>query len=176
LTYDISFASRRSLFIFDNDASSCYDRIIINLASLISRKYGLNRLVVLVHAKTLQQAQFHLRTKEGISSLSYSHCLQFPIHGSGQGSANSPCIWLFICSTLGDVHQRLAHGASFTSPDETETVKISMVGFVDDCRGTYYSDFQPQQEESMTVMLTQNMQSDAQIWNDLLWCSGGMLE
>ena len=99
LKYDISFMTRLTLFNFDNDATSCYDRIIVALASLINRKYGLHRKVVAVHATTLQQARFHLRTISGISDQFYSHTIQFPVYGSGQGSGNSPGIWLFISST-----------------------------------------------------------------------------
>ena len=174
LKYDISFMTRRTLFNFDNDATSCYDRIIVALASLINRKYGLHRKVTAVHASTLKQARFHLRTLTGISDQSYSHSIQFPIFGSGQGSGNSPGIWLFISSTLCDVHNSISHGASFTNPDESEQVSISMVGFVDDSTGTY-NDFQPQEELPFETMMS-NMQTDAQAWNDLLWCSGGKLE
>ena len=174
LKYDISFMTRRTLFNFDNDATSCYNRIIVALASLINRKYGLHRKVVAVHASTLQQARFHLRTVSGISTQFYSHSIQFPIFGSGQGSGNSPGIWLFISSTLCDVHNSISQGATFTNPDESEQVSISMVGFVDDSTGTY-NDFQPQQELPFETMMA-NMQTDAQAWNDLLWCSGGKLE
>jgi hypothetical protein len=48
-----------------------------------------------------------------------------------------------------------------------------MVGFVDDSTGTV-NDFA---NNAMTVeQLLQCLQLDAQLWNDLLWCSGGMLE
>jgi len=175
LKYDISLTSRRSLFNFDNDASSCYDRIIINLASLISRKYGIHRNVTSLHANTLMNAAFHLRTLDGsLSHESYSHSPLFPIHGSGQGSGNSPCIWLLISSTLCDTHTSLSHGATFTSPDGSESVTTSMVGYVDDCTGTYNS-FHPQHELTAEEM-TNNMQSNAQTWNDILWSSGGMLD
>lgn len=50
LKYDICYLSRRSLFSFDNDAMSCYDRIIVALASLINRKHGQHRSIVAVHA------------------------------------------------------------------------------------------------------------------------------
>jgi hypothetical protein len=63
LKYDVSYTTQRTLINFDNDATSCYDRIIVALASLVNRKYGLHRSVVLVHASTLQQARFHLRTQ-----------------------------------------------------------------------------------------------------------------
>jgi hypothetical protein len=174
LKYDIAYTSRRTLFNFDNDATSCYDRIIISLASLINRKYGLNGAVVLVHAKTLLQARYHLRNQFGFSEQSYSHSVQFPIYGSGQGSGNSPSIWLFISSTLCDVHYSLSHGATFTSPDGQDHIKISMVGFVDDSTGTS-NDFRPNTQLSPEI-ISKRMQHDAQAWNDLLWCSGGKLE
>jgi hypothetical protein len=174
LKYDTSYCSRRTLFNFDNDATSCYDRIIIALASIVNRKYGLHKRLVALHANTLKQARFHLRTINGISTESYTHCLQFPIYGSGQGSGNSPAIWLFISSTLCDIHNQISRGAFFTNPQGTETVKLSMVAFVDDSTGTY-NDFQPQTQPPIHEMLP-HAQTDCQSWNDLLWCSGGKLE
>ena len=174
LKYDLSYMTRRSLFNFDNDAASCYDRIIIALASLVNRKYGLHREIVLIHASTLEQAKFHLKTAAGTSEAHYSHSIQFPIYGSGQGSGNSPCIWLFISSTLFDIHATQAHGARFTTPDGSQSVRITMVGFVDDSTGTC-NDFRPQQQDPLPT-LTKKMEHDAQIWNDLLHCSGGKLE
>ena len=174
LKYDLTYLTRRTLFNFDNDASSCYDRIVVPLASIINRKYGLHRQVVSVHAKTLQEARFHLKTAAGISHTYYSHTHSFPIHGTGQGSANSPSIWLFISSTLFDVHGEKSNGAKFISPDGLHRVKFSMVGFVDDSTGTY-NDFKPQTEPPMDGLL-QNMTADAQLWSNLLYCSGGKLE
>jgi hypothetical protein len=63
---------------------------------------------------------------------------------------------------------------TFTSPDGTSTVRITMVGFVDDSTGSC-NDFQPQTQASISE-LSLRMQSDAQTWNDLLFCSGGKLE
>ena len=68
---------------FDNDASACYDRIVCSIASLSGKKYGVNRDVIFVHAKTLEEAKFKLKTTIGISSSSYTHCVKFPLYGSG---------------------------------------------------------------------------------------------
>lgn len=174
LKYDISYVSRRTLFNFDNDAMSCYDRIIVALASLINRKYGQHRSIVAVHAKTLKEAKYKLRTAIGVSDLEYSHCEGFPLHGTGQGSGNSPCIWLFVSSTLFDAHARQAHGATFMTPDGKYTTRLTMVGFVDDSTGAC-NDFRPQTENSLDDLI-ERMQYDAQVWNDLLFCSGGRLE
>jgi len=174
LKYDISYTSRRAIFHFDNDATSCYDRIIVSLASLVNRRFGQHRQIVIIHANTLQQAKFHLRTQLGNSESSYTHCAKHPIYGSGQGSGNSPCIWLFISSSLCEAHDRLSYGATFVTPDQSINAKISIVGFVDDCTGTC-NDFRPQNQDEVH-QLTKKMQHDAQLWNDLLWCSGGKLE
>jgi hypothetical protein len=40
LKNDIAHCSRKPLLNLDNDAASCYDRIIVALASLINCKYG----------------------------------------------------------------------------------------------------------------------------------------
>ena len=132
------------------------------------------RKVVLVHARTLEEARYRLRTAMGLSDVEYSHCIQFPLHGSGQGSGNSPSIWLFISSTLFDIHQQQAHGASFVAPDGKTKVEISLVGFVDDSNGST-NDFQPQTQTDIGTLLDR-MTQDAQLWNDLLYCSGGKLE
>ncbi len=174
LKYDLAYLTRRTLFNFDNDATSCYDRIVVPFASIINRKYGLHKRVVAIHAATLQQAQFRLKTITGVSDNYYTPCANFPVHGTGQGSGNSPCIWLFISSTLFDIHNTKAYGAQFISPDGHHSVSYSMVGFVDDSTGTG-NDFRPHTEASLPTLL-HRMESDAQLWSNLLYCSGGKLE
>jgi hypothetical protein len=49
-----------------------------------------------------------------------------------------------------------------------------MVGFVDDSTGSF-NDFQPQSEAPFHELL-RRIQYDAQLWNNLLFCSGGKLE
>jgi hypothetical protein len=98
LKNEISHCSRKALLNLDNDAS-CYDRIIVALSSLINRKYGQHRQIVLVNASTLKHAKYKLKTELGVSKQGYSTCTLFPLHGIGQGSGNSPLIWCFISST-----------------------------------------------------------------------------
>ena len=119
LKYDITYMNWRTIFNFDNDAMSCCDRIIIALPSLINRKYGQHRNIVAVHAKTLEDARYKLPTAKGISDLEYSHCSAFPLHGSRQGAGNLPCIWLFVSSTLFDLHEQHVQDASFSSPEHS---------------------------------------------------------
>jgi hypothetical protein len=46
LKNNISYARRKSLINFDNDAASCYDQIIPALASILGRSQGLHRNVI----------------------------------------------------------------------------------------------------------------------------------
>jgi hypothetical protein len=92
LKRDIAYSSLKHLITFDSDAASCYDRIIPALAALIGRKYGHHHRIIVVNAKTLKEAQFHLKMALGISEEFYSHCDAYPIYGTGQGSGNSPVI------------------------------------------------------------------------------------
>jgi hypothetical protein len=66
------------------------------------------------------------------------------------------------------------HGAYFCTPDKQMSVSLSMVGFVNDSTGQvneFELDSQPTPEFFQKIM-----QQDAQLWSDLLWLSGGLLE
>lgn len=174
LQNDIYMTSMKSGINFDLDATSCYDRILAAIASIASRRMGMARHVVLVNANTLQEAKFKLKTSLGISSGWYQHCHAFPIHGTGQGSGNSPQIWCFICSVLFDAFASVTNGATFVSHNGKNALTIHMVGFVDDCTqrvNDFCADVQPSADE-----LCERMRHDAQTWNNLLWSSGGALE
>ncbi|KAG7361856.1 reverse transcriptase RNA-dependent DNA polymerase [Nitzschia inconspicua] len=173
LQWEISRASRRSLLRMDFDATSCYDRIIPNIANLAGRSFGQHRALCFLHAKFLEDAQYILKTKLGLSEEAYSHCELHPIFGTGQGSANSPVIWVLISSRLFDAHTTKANGATFLSPDGLIKTQIYMVGFVDDSANCINDFTNPSQE---VENLLHKAQQDAQLWNDLLDSSGGALE
>jgi hypothetical protein len=105
------------LLRMDFDASSCYDRIIPNIASLAARSYGQHQTFCFLHVSIFRQAQYKLKTKLSLSDEDNSHCLLHPIYGTGQGSTNSPVIWVPISSRLFDAHTTRAHGTNFVSPD-----------------------------------------------------------
>eukprot|EP00957_Ditylum_brightwellii_P023571 1779318-Ditylum_brightwellii.AAC.1 len=62
---EISYCSRKLLVNFDNNAASCYDRTMPNLVNLIGRQKGLQRNIMFVHASTLAEAKFKLKTALG---------------------------------------------------------------------------------------------------------------
>lgn len=159
---------------FDLDATSCYDRILVNVAALCSRRVGMPKSVVLMNSTTLEQAKYHLKTNLGVSDECYSHCGEYPIYGTGQGSGNSPTIWCFVCSTLFDAIETVTTGAIFASYNKQYQLQLFMIGFVDDCTqrvNKFHDEVQPD-----ALAPTRIMEKDAQQWNDVLWASGGALE
>jgi hypothetical protein len=67
LRTDISLCSRKPIINFDNNADSCYNRIIITLASLLSQNFGQHRHVVGVNTSTLHEVKYKLKTSLGLS-------------------------------------------------------------------------------------------------------------
>ena len=100
LRFDYASLTSLPFANFDNDACSSYNRILTALASLAGKKYVVHKAVIFVHAKTLEETKFKLKTSAGISESSYKHCVKFPLHGTGQRSTNSPMICCFVSSFL----------------------------------------------------------------------------
>jgi hypothetical protein len=119
LWFDYSLLTRYSFANFDNDATACYDRMLYSIASLAGRKYGIHKHIIFIHAQTLEEAEFKLKISTKMSDKSYRHCMRFPVHGTGQGSTNSPTIWCFISSVLLQSHNENAHGMLFARQGDT---------------------------------------------------------
>eukprot|EP00957_Ditylum_brightwellii_P085610 6512629-Ditylum_brightwellii.AAC.1 len=165
LKYDISYSSRKSLINVDNDAALCYDRILPNISSLVAQKFGLNKNVTFVHATTLEQAKYCLKTALGVSDEYYQHC--------GQGTTNSPQTWLIISSTLCGMFEEPSHGTTFVSPDQVHQVLLTILGFVNN-KNNQVNEFC---NNDMTIeRLLSLIQKDSQLWSKLLWLSAGLLE
>jgi hypothetical protein len=87
---------------------ACYNRIIPGVGNLASRAHGMHKFVALVQGKTLEDVRYHLKTKLGISAENYQHCQISLIYGTGQGSGNSPTVWLVISSILFNCYESKA--------------------------------------------------------------------
>ena len=71
LRRDISIMTRMAYSNFDNDTTCCYDRILMSIASLSGRKYGVHRKIVYVHAATLKEAEYKLKLSSKGSNTSH---------------------------------------------------------------------------------------------------------
>ena len=174
LVNEITRQSRKPVIKNAEDATACYDRIIPGVGNLASRSHGLHRNVAIVQGSTLQEVKYHLKTQLGVTDEYYQHCTISPIYGTGQGSGNSPTVWLVVSSILFRCYSATANGARFESPDGSVIIDLYRVGFVDDT--CCYVNLFRRDTPPDPIELIQLLQHDSQLWSDLLWKSGGALE
>jgi hypothetical protein len=175
MEYEIVRLTRQPLIHFDNDATSCYDRIPCFLANLASRKYGQAAKVCMVQGKTLQAAQYYLKTKFGISEESVRHTREAPWFGTGQGSGNSPMYWLLISSTLYDIYAtQVTRGAKYETPDKQLTVTLTQLGFVDDVNNRTNIPWNNEVKDMQQLLRIASQES--QLWYDIMEAANQSLE
>ena len=133
---EICCASRQPLVHLNYDATSCYDRITLNMASIISRSYRLHRNITTINATTLQQAKYVLKTQLGTSQHSYTHTPENPLYGIGQGTGNSLAAWALLSLMMFLLYSSQPHGAHFYDPSKTLHLQVDMVGLIDDISGS----------------------------------------
>jgi hypothetical protein len=168
------FNKRRRInnFIGMTDISGCFDRIIPSIVSLLNKKNGCPPETVSMHALTLSNAKYHLKTKHGVSDSFYSHSEDSPVYGNGQGAGDSPAQWNQESVLLFDIYRRDVRGATMTLANGTNRIKIPLAAFADD------TNLLGNDEDNK---LTQSqLMEEARIafttWNNLLHASGHFME
>ncbi|KAI2492927.1 hypothetical protein MHU86_21605 [Fragilaria crotonensis] len=96
LTTDLCRILKHDFARFDNDASSCYDRIIVALGMLAARRCGMPTKAIRLHADALRLMKYTVKTIHGISEDKCHGTAYAPIFGTGQGSGASPSVWLTL--------------------------------------------------------------------------------
>ena len=170
MQYDYAALTRWDAINFANDAGSCYDRIVVSPSNVIARSRGLHRNIANIHGSMLERAVYKIKTHLGISKSSYSHSHDSPVFGTGQGSCSSPLIWSLNGSLYFDIYDDHCNGAYYADLDGHTTLSIGMAGYVDD------NSVQVNCHPSHRSLLIGRAKHDAQLWSDILWSSGGVLE
>ena len=132
LTYELSHLTRTNLITFDNDAKSCYDRIVMNYALQRTRQLGMPRKAAQTLGQTLSKTQYTIKTSQTISKNTYQSTQQQTLHGPGQGSRAAPAIWTFVSSAIMQALNDTHKGAKFQSTNKTTTMERPIDGFVED--------------------------------------------
>jgi hypothetical protein len=174
MKYLYSSLTKTNLATMDNDAKSCYDRIICNLAMIISQYFGVTRNMASLHATTLRKMKYRLRTALGESTTTYQHTAMTPIHGTGQGSCASPAIWLLISSILMDCLSALGGGMTLQNVNNDFSIQQWIDGFVDDT--SLFANIIHDSDDHNITRLCHQLTRDMTVWNELLEASGGKLE
>ena len=175
LTYDLSRILRTNLGTFDNDAKSCYDRIINAIAMLAAKRLGMPDNALSTHAGVLWAMKYSIKTMFGISDGYYASGEGKTLFGTGQGSGASPAAWLTISTVLlASLRILVERGMLFKTPDGTKSVERYSDAFVDDAQNGL-NDAHLKTPWTLPE-LSQRLEDMSQTWEKLLFCSGGSLE
>ncbi|KAI2497153.1 hypothetical protein MHU86_17356 [Fragilaria crotonensis] len=171
LTSDLCRILKHDLARFDNDASACYDRIIVALGMLAARRCGMPRNAIRLHAEALQFMQYTVKTIHGISEANYQGTPFAPLFGTGQGSGASPAVWLTLVVLLLHTFDRLIpHRMNFVPVSGARRHSRSSDAFVDDTSVGFTSS-----DDTSFTDLIARLEETAQTWEKLLSLSGGKL-
>jgi hypothetical protein len=121
LTIAVAKMMKTPLAGFENDASACYDRIVMNIVAAIFDRLGVSPGPLRLQEQTLLHVIHYLKTGFGISNTSYTSDSTSRIYGVGQGSKADPVTWAAVCSILFEAQDLLGTGLTFKTPDRTLT-------------------------------------------------------
>jgi hypothetical protein len=166
LQVEYSHLTRLAHLKFSNDAEACYDRIIVNLAMIISLCHGVPSEVATIQGDMLKHARYFIKTGLGISDKSYSHSDEARIDGTCQGSGDSPTVWGFNSSVYFHLQSKLSTGATYHSETGNESLTIHMTGFVDDNNLQTNKDAYFHEPDISGIV--SRMNHDGQVWHGTL--------
>ncbi len=171
LTTDLCRLLKVNYARFDNDASACFDRIIVALGMMAARRCGMPIDAVRTHANALELMQYMVKRVHGVSKDTYKGTAMEPLFGTGQGSGASPAVWLSLVVILLNTLERVVPDRTrFRSADGKIQHERLIDAFVDDTAiGMTYDG-----SKSLTEMIS-SLETVAQTWEQLLHYSGGAL-
>lgn len=169
-TLDILRQSKTNAIYIANDAKSCYDRIILMVAYLTMRNFGIPSLAAQSTIATIMNMKHHVRTRYGDSKAFYGgDKWETKPHGCGQGNGYGPALWECISSPLLYVLRQEGFGTTLSQPIKGEIVHLSAFAFVDD---TDIIQTYNVSEEISTLRKIEHIMTDFSVSRNLLWTYG----
>jgi hypothetical protein len=133
LTTDLSRILKMNMARFDNDASACYDRIIVAFGMLAARRCGMPENAVSTHSSALKFMRYAVKTIYGVSKDTYMGTDTEPLFGTGQGSGASPSVWLsLVVLLLKTLEKLIPDRIAFESPTRSMQHSRLVDAYVDD--------------------------------------------
>jgi hypothetical protein len=170
ITYETIRLQRLSGAVMYNDAKACYDRVVENISNMALLREGLPIEIAKLHAQTFQQIKYYIKHKQGIGPIPHSHNNPEPIYGVGQGSTDASARWGFLSDAIIRAFSENATDATINSPISNKQTNNKIAGFVDDSTSLLI------QNLAMLPYILLKLQHDAQLWEKLLYTTGGKLE
>jgi hypothetical protein len=161
---------------FESVATACFDRIVMVFAMLCFYAYGCPMILIHFWLGVLTHHCHQVKTSHGISSGSYSSTPESPIHGPGQGSRGGPGACVVSTSVFLYALDQLAQGVTFSDPSQTRLYRNTAAMFIDD-NTSASNDFNHWLHQQPTPdLVVKLLAKAAQVWERLLFTSGGLLK
>ena len=170
IQHEITRFTRQTYNQVNFDAQACFDRIIPNLAIRLSYKYGIPSTVLQTYQTTLKETKYFIKIGHHITKEFYKSTEENVLFGTGQGSGNSPILWILLSNELIDMYTEKTTGATYQDPSGKTKTSIHMTAYVDDINThKTYPHYTPQPE------MHDSIQQDISIWEKILYTSGGLI-
>jgi hypothetical protein len=75
---EMAMVTRTPLVKFNNDATACFDRILVHMLNLCLRSFGMPKKLTTILGNLLKVAKYAIKTVIGISKETYSHLDESP--------------------------------------------------------------------------------------------------
>ena len=86
--------------IFDNDATTCYDRMIPSQCMIVTARAGVNEDAIKAKLNILSRMKYFIKMAFGISIQFFMHSIFRKVLGLLQGSTDGGAIWSLVWSVL----------------------------------------------------------------------------
>ena len=106
ISYDLQHVLRQESFQADNDALSCYDRIIDDIAGLASMRMGMSLEAAQFMKRALISFKHSILLRGEPSVETFCNSLRDRIHGTGQGTVWSPILWSVVNDVIISLMER----------------------------------------------------------------------
>lgn len=132
---DLQRISGTEGIIFDYDATSCYDRILLQFAAYASRRLGFHPTDCSFIPKLLNSLKHHIIIDGTTTTTFFSHLHPYPIYGTGQGTGWSPILWTAVDDIILNVMNQHQPGLAFMSPNKETFTTNTILPYADDTTG-----------------------------------------
>jgi len=170
LLYNFARSTHHPLVVCSNNAKSCYDQIILIVATLYLCCLGVPKSGVQSMVSMIYGMQHHIRLSYGNSTQSQGRQQwDAPITGMGQGNGAGPQIWAVVSTPLFQILTQDGFIAQIICAISGNKVEIAGFGFVDNVDLCIMGS----QHQGNTAI--PHMQESLNTWAGLLHATGGAL-
>lgn len=168
-TFDIHRITKHPIALIDNDAQSCYDRLIPHLTTEILTVNGLPANSAQTFFNQLLHRKSNVLTGHGISEESISSTPADPLFGIGQGNGAGPAAWHSHLLIMINALQKIHPGYNVNDPTDEIRFQQHIISFVDDT--SFILTARPHEIQT----LVHQSETLLNQWNDILSLTGGAL-